>query len=351
MRRVAVGVLASAAALAIASTGWSRTGAGSVPGGFRPETAAAVGARDIWVVGDHRCGANACRALVRSTDGGKHFSRVGLPHFTTRLDPTVVFANARDGFVFVYSESPVYTTHDGGLSWQRTGPAADVDAFAASGGYAYAVFGRERFQRSRVGRNSWQKLSLPFSPAGGPLDVAAYRSHMWIVGTSPSPRPDAHSELGRSDDHGSTFVVKPSPCYPGLPGGVTPAGKGALWAVCSSGMMASLSLSTDDGRSFAIRSFHDPGGVGLPSLTNAASIAAPSARVAVLTRGAGGAFLRTTDAGRQWSLVPNTGRITGVPWMAFATHNIALAVVELRNRAALWRTTDSGATWHSIQIR
>jgi photosystem II stability/assembly factor-like uncharacterized protein len=116
-------------------------------------------------------------------------------------------------------------------------------------------------------------------------------------------------------------------------------------------MMASLSLSTNDGRSFRIRSFHDPGGIRLPTLTNAATVAAPSAHVAVLTRGAGGAFLRTTDAGRQWSLVAKTARIQGVSGLSFTTTHVGTAVVYARSRAALWRTTDAGATWHSMPIR
>ncbi len=291
-------------------------------------------------------------ALVSSADGGKQFSRDGLPSFTSNgKDPTVVFTNARDGFAYIESGTPLYATHDGGLSWQRSGPAADVDAFAASGGYAYAVFGRERLERSPIGGNAWQRLSLPFSPLGGPLGLSVHGSHVWVVGTSPSRKSQFHSKLGLSADRGSRFVVRTGPCEAALPGGVTPAGQRGLWAVCSSGMMASLSISTNEGRSFAIRSFHDPGGVRLPSLTNSASIAAPSERVAILTRGAGGAFLRTTDAGRDWSLVPKTARIEGVSWLAFTTRNIAAAVIQLRNRTEFWRTTNSGATWHSMPIR
>jgi photosystem II stability/assembly factor-like uncharacterized protein len=117
-------------------------------------------------------------------------------------------------------------------------------------------------------------------------------------------------------------------------------------------MKAELALSTNGGRSFpAIRSVHDPGGLRQPALVNSAQIAAASASVAVLTRGAGGAFLRTTDAGRHWSAVPRTARIKGVLWLAFTTRRVGAAVVQLRNRTVLWRTTDAGATWHSLSIR
>ena len=72
--------LALTGIVAVAATA-SAGGAASrgVPKGFRPETAAAVGARDLWVLGEYRCGGNWCLALVSSTDGGKQFSRADLP--------------------------------------------------------------------------------------------------------------------------------------------------------------------------------------------------------------------------------------------------------------------------------
>lgn len=115
--------------------------------------------------------------------------------------------------------------------------------------------------------------------------------------------------------------------------------------------MAWLTLSTNDGRSFSIRSFHDPGGVRQPSLINSARIVAASSRLAVLSRGGGGALLRTTDAGRHWKRVPGTARIQDVFWLAFTTRRVGAAVVRTGQRTVqLWRTTDGGASWHPVAI-
>jgi len=118
-------------------------------------------------------------------------------------------------------------------------------------------------------------------------------------------------------------------------------------------MMAWLALSTNGGRSFpAIRSAHDPGGLRQPSLVNSARIGAASARVAVLSRGAGGALLRTTDAGRHWRAVTGTARIRAVFWLEFTSRRVGAALVQTGPRQTqVWRTTDGGATWRPVPIR
>src|SRR5262249_5902112 len=145
------------------------------------------------------------------------------------------------------------------------------------------------------------------------------------------------------------------PCVPELGGRLVPAGGDAVWAVCPSGMMAGLSLSTNGGRTFPrFRSFHDPGGVRLPLLTNGAQIFPSSAHAAVLYQGAQGPLLRTTDLGKRWTDVRNTARIGQVLWLEFATSRVGVALFATRShpeQASLWRTTNGGATWNSVPIR
>jgi photosystem II stability/assembly factor-like uncharacterized protein len=331
--------LALAGVLASATAASARNTAAGVPHGFQPETAAAVGAHDLWVLGDG--------TLLRSTDGGEEFARVGLPPFPSQGDvPSIVFANARDGFAYVEGSTPLYVTYDGGESWHRAAPRRDVSAFAAAGGFAYVVSGRHELERSPVGQDAWQRSSL--AALHLPFSLAARGSDVWFLGP-PRYRPD-YDTLALSSDHGRTFTPLNGPCLAELGGALVPAADGVVWAVCPSGMMAWLALSANDGRSFHIRSYHDRGGLHQPSLTNAGRIVAATARVAILSRGGGGAFLRTTDRGRHWNPVAGTAGIRSVFWVAFTTSRVGTAIVQLRSGSRLWRTTDGGATWQSAPI-
>ena len=344
------------------SAGWSRGVSGGIPRGFSPETAAAVGARDYWVFGDYRCNMGWCLALVRSTDAGAEFTRVAAPPLKSQgTTPTLVFANARDGYAYTWTASPLYVTHDGGESWQRASEGSAIAA-AVGGRYVYTVTGRcppgrgchsFRLRRSPVTRTDWRSLPSPVR-GGLPFSLAARGGHIWLLGETNSATHD-HDRLARSTDGGRAFSVQTGPCFADLGGRLVPAGRGVVWAVCPSGMMAAVFLSRDGGRSFpATRSFHDPGGLSLPAGTNAAQVVAPSARVAFLYRGVQGPLLRTSDAGVRWTRLGRTARWGQVIWLGFSSNRdgaaLAAPTQSGSTRAAFWRTTDGGATWHVVPL-
>jgi photosystem II stability/assembly factor-like uncharacterized protein len=346
--RFAPALAVAGAVAAFATAAYGRGMAHGVPRRFRPETAAAVGTRDLWVFGAYRCGRSYCNALVRSKDAGEHFRRVGLPSLPVGgIEPVIAFVNAEDGYAYVVDATPLYVTSNAGETWHRAGPNRQVRAFAAAGRYAYVLDGRHTLERLRIGRNAWRSVKL--GATHPPVSLAARGSDVWFLGP-PRRRPDFDT-IALSSDRGRTFASRRGPCLSELGGTLVPAPGGVVWAICPTGNMGELALSTNGGRSFpTIRSAHDPGGLRQPALVNSARIAAPSARVAILTRGAAGALLRTTDRGRHWSAVPRTARIQEVFWLGFSTSRVGAALVQLRHRTQLWRTTDAGATWHSVPV-
>src|SRR6059058_1814009 len=135
--RFALALVLAGVVAVVATAAYGHGSARGVPHGFRPETAAAVGTRDLWVLGDYRCGSSWCLALVRSTDGGRHFVRVAVPPFPSQVAvPRVEFANARVGYSIVGGR--LYVTRDGGTSWRRGGLGHVMD-IAVAGGHVYAL--------------------------------------------------------------------------------------------------------------------------------------------------------------------------------------------------------------------
>lgn len=338
--------LASLGAVAIvalvATAAYGHRSAQGVPPGFSPESVAAVGTHHLWVLGGGAmCGESSCNALVRSTDAGKHFSRVALPPQSPRETvSTVVFANARDGYAYAVDSGPLYETRDGGESWQRAGPTGAVSAFATAGGYAYAVVGHYRLERSRVGRDSWQRVKLAVPRL--PFTLAARGSNVWFLGP-PGHRADSDT-IAFSSDHARSFTSRKGPCLSELGGTLVPTAGRVVWAVCDTGNFSQTYRSTNDGRTFRL--------VQGPGQTNGAQVAAFSGDVAVLDVGGIASLYRTTDRGARWTRVRSTPQHGSFGWLSSTTNRLGFAVIETWTPAQrVWRTTDAGTTWHFMPIR
>jgi hypothetical protein len=230
------------------------TGAGAP--GFTPESFTAVSDDDYWVLGTVPCDGTSCPAIMRTTDGGRHFVSVLAPPIpvasNTTFDYDLRLADDHDGFAFSTSGLPTsqifYATHDGGVSWHQV-PLGDVVWFATGDGFAYVIVDEcspasepcnsYQMLRSPVSDDAWRSVAMPFSVApGNGIELATHRSSLWLMSTT-GANANAVNTIAHSTDAGNTFTVARGPCTPGLPGTLEPSSNTVIWAYCPTGMHSS----------------------------------------------------------------------------------------------------------------
>jgi photosystem II stability/assembly factor-like uncharacterized protein len=340
--------------LAVAVGGCGGHTVRQLPARFVPVSLSALDDRDFALLGTVPCSVGRCYEIERTTDGGRSFARVpaprGLP--TEGTNPTLTFADARNGFVRVpFGWGEFWSTHDGGTTWRRL-RFPSVVAFTTARGEAYAVIAHcttqtcsgYRFARGPASTARWSDSPLPFVPDGSVIDLAARGRNVWLLGTPRATRYQ-HDVIARSIDGGRTFVTGDGPCVPGLGGDLEPSSARVVWAVCATGLMAGASRSTDGGVTFKP--------LRAPPLVNAARLAPASDQAAVLAaNGAGRPLYRTADGGSTWRPLRPLGNDDVWFDVVFTDARTGDALMQVGGRSAnAWRTTDGGTTWSRIRQR
>lgn len=148
-------------------------GASCAPGQIGPEGASFISASEGWLLGvtlKDCWGSDRSRIVVRkTTDGGREWSPVPAPPAPWSGGASVApdsvdaiyFADARDGWAF---GPGLWSTHDGGATWQRVGTGGrSVESLAATDGHAVAAF---LTCGTQCGRGVWPSFAIETAPVG-----------------------------------------------------------------------------------------------------------------------------------------------------------------------------------------
>lgn len=388
----AVAVLVVAAAVLVATNVFGGTGVRpatptvAVPPGFRavdvdfvnPQLGFAVGA---WPCPHHAnrtlapsrratLSHSGCAAMIRTTDGGRTWSRAGLPSgvwvadgtaagaqpgcdFTAEPRPCVdhvTFADARRGYV--WSSDAIYWTTDGGRSWSRPHDVAERAAtwsLQIVGDYVLRLHSQPsplgcnncagQLERAPVGVDQWQRVSAVGADLGvqGSFVVAS-RGNIYVLAASPGF--PTRATVWMSADHGATWNrVWNRPC-PRLATSLSADAEGSLAVVCDTRWRGGQSVLR----------------VLQGSVTTRATIADAPLHVAMLDQRHVALLSPISPNGVLVYLSHDGGYTFGSPRAIPANISTSLATpqfVNSRDGVGLARTpngivatTDGGRTWH-----
>src|SRR5437667_3331690 len=147
----------------------------TIPAGFHAQSLSWVSATRGWMIGSGPCGQTTCTTVVRTTDGGGTWKKLGTLSAPVTLEQAtgvteVRFADDLHGWAF---EPALWATSDGGATWQRQAPPGSghlVLALAGDADAVYAVVSPCRFGRTcsypitlwrtTPGGGSWTQVPL-----------------------------------------------------------------------------------------------------------------------------------------------------------------------------------------------
>jgi photosystem II stability/assembly factor-like uncharacterized protein len=329
-----------------------------------------VGPDDGWLLATADClrKAGTCTAMLRTTDGGAHWTSFKPPPANVPgvdsvqgvnacNEPCVDhirFANAHTGYA--YGPTGFFVTTNGGANWTQQGGGAValetldnnvirlrvVDPGCGPPGCTYGA------QTSAIGSLKWSK-PYPLSVSGMTTGAQLVRggnhdAYVLVTGHTAGGAANATSTLYVSTDDGATWSDRGEPCpQAGGPSGevdsdgVAAGGDDRVSVLCVARMAPQprfVANSSDHG-AHVTKSSAVPGeGAGL--------LAGDPATVLLVgaTSGAGATY-RSIDGGRSWQAVD--GVRGSVSWIGFESRTVGRIIGD--NGRTIWATNDAGAHW------
>ena len=312
-----------------------------------------------WALGSASCNNGSggqCTAMVHSADDGATWTSLTGPpaHIVDRgcADPCVTNVRfATDKIGYVYSQSALFMTLDGGASWtQQSGGAVALETLdntvvrvvasppdCTPPGCLYTV------ETAAIGSATWHATGLQAHSVSTSAGVGLTRTGSTVVlavfGHTAGGGSNAEAGLYISHDDGQTWTPRSEPCVqqPGVEVDTT-----AL-ASAADGTVAVL-CTRRDGAGGEYPAISRDGGV---TFASGNSIDAISSRFAIASRSvvviADEGLIRSGNAGIAWNtLLP--GKFFG--WLGFESGTVGHAISE--DGRTVWRTDDAGLTWTGV---
>jgi photosystem II stability/assembly factor-like uncharacterized protein len=326
----------------------------TVPAHFAPQSFTAISEFTWWLLGPAPCAAGQtgpCGAIIRTNDGGRNFTGVPRPKASLTTSATqgstysqLAFAGPHNGYAY---GPGLYSTHNGGHTWQQLNIGTAVADLTISDGTAYALVapnngGADQLMRSPVGHDDWTPISAAGAVAGG----------LWVQGpniitqSSGGTGAAVGGNVLVSHDGGASFTNYPAPS-PSFPCQFSEPVPPVVWAACATGTESGVWHSSDGGAHFTIAA-----GTGTSlHLPNSAPFAAASSSTAVV--GDQPMMYRSDNSGTLWS---QTGPSGIAQWASLSftdpTHGVALGYVGSVAPAneRLYYTIDAGQSYHLVPL-
>ncbi len=236
--------------------------------------------------------------------------------------------------LWVVTATDLLRSEDGGSSWTRNALAVSGNVTALALGapdslHVYVALAGRGFFHSADGGASWSRTGAGLESAG---NVYALQVDGLVAGTLYLA---ADGGLYRSTDHGDRWALldAPQPSYRSSILLWTGAGGGTLYTAAGDVVYR----SEDKGATWKTAQPVNPAGIS--------RLMAEPGNPAVMYVIAGGAVLKSFDAGVNWTPPPAQGG-----YIVVAAHPTMSGLLLANHiRGGAWRSTDSGHTWKQIE--
>jgi hypothetical protein len=354
------------------ATGATNNAPAPLAASFQPRSVTFVSNLDGWAAGRVPCGAGWCLAMARTTNAGQTWTTAPAPPATlSGLAPgasglSVRFADGMDGWIFTTAPARLWSTHDGGSSWQQLQPpglvaGATVLDLETSGGKVWLAVilpnvATVQLEGSPAESDAWRDINTGLPVGAGPIPSAQLVLHgtsgwllendrtvvgglrltpagAWVAWTPPCATANGSASLAASSAADLVAV-----CQEGTWGraGNLPAGAAtpSAW----------LFRSSDGGTSFQPVG-PVPGNLTDESIASPAPATIVQAGLQTSASGAAAVLSASFNGGHTWQTVDQVSSVLAWNDLGFTTLTQGVVIGATQGGSTFAMTRDGGHTW------